>query len=171
MYIQVGHLSGGHQVGHLATWQVAKFKIISECSCNFNCDRSSKGSKVEDGIADGLSSYSKDEAVFGEGGSEEEGQPHVHVLDIVLHPGIIHSKSEKGLRNRLFSQTKLRKICGPFWVILGPFWVIFGPLWAIWSHFWPFLGQNAESSIFCGIVGVAILAFRMYAFRLPMYIK
>ena len=95
------------QVGHLATCQVAKFKIISEC-CNFNCDRSSKDSKVEDGIADGLSSYSKDEAVFGEGGSEEEGQPHVHVLDIVLHPGIIHSKSEK-VCGTAFS---VKKICG-----------------------------------------------------------
>ena len=55
----------------------------------------------------------------------------------------IHSKSEK-VRNRLFSQKKMRKFFGPFWVILGPFsafldhsgsylghfgpcWVIFGP--------------------------------------------
>ena len=104
------------QVGHLATCQVAKFKITSEC-CNFNCDRSSKGSKVEDGIADGLSSYSKDEAVFGEGGSEEEGQPHVHVLDIVLHPGIIHSKSEKFAEPPFQS----KKIAENFWVILGHF--------------------------------------------------
>ena len=104
------------QVGHLATCQVAKFEIISEC-CNFNCDRYSKDSKVEDGIADGLSSYSKDEAVFGEGGSEEEGQPHVHVLDIVLHPGIIHSKSEKVCGTAFSVKKKLRKKC----VILGPF--------------------------------------------------
>ena len=109
------------QVGHLATYQVAKFEIISEC-CNFNCDRSSKGSKVEDGIADGLSSYSKDEAVFGEGRSEEEGQPHVHVLDIVLHPGIIHSKSEK-VWGTTFS---VKKNCGKS----------AGNLWAISWHFW-----------------------------------
>ena len=65
---------------------------------------------MEDGIADGLSSYSKDEAVFGEGRSEEEGQPHVHVLDIVLHPGIIHSKSEK-VCGTTFS---VKQICGKF---------------------------------------------------------
>ena len=72
---------------------------------------------MEDGIADGLSSYSKDEAVFGEGGSEEEGQPHVHVLDIVLHPGIIHSKSEKFAEPPFQS----KKIAENFWVILGHF--------------------------------------------------
>ena len=83
----------------------------------------------------------------------------------------IHSKS---LRNRLFSQTKLRKKCGSFWAILGhswailglfgPFWVIFGPLWAILGHFWDKLWKICgKFKIFCGIVVVAIVAFRMYA--------
>ena len=139
------------QVGHLATYQVAKFKIISECSCNFNCDRSSKGSKVEDGIADGLSSYSKDEAVFGEGGSEEEGQPHVHVLDIVLHPGIIHSKSEKVCGTAFSVKKNCGQFLGHFGSFLGhfrPFWIILGHIWTTLGHVGSFLGQIAESSIF-----------------------
>ena len=43
-------------------------------------------------------------------------------------------------------------------------------IWAIWGNFGPFLGhfvayldKFAESSIFCGPVGVLGLAFRMYA--------
>ena len=59
-----------------------------------------------------------------------------------------------------------RAILGHF----GPFGVIFGPLWAILGHFWTFLGhfvaflnKFSEISFFCGIVGVKILAFRMYA--------
>ena len=94
---------------------------------------------MEDGIADGLSSYSKDEAVLGEGGSEEEGQPHVHVLDIVLHPGIIHSKSEKVCGTAFSVKKKLRKFFGPFWVILGPFWAFLGHIWATLGHLGSFL--------------------------------
>ena len=65
-------------------------------------------------------------------------------------------------------------IFGPFWIILGhsratlghlgsylghfgPFWVILGRFWAILWHFWTNL-----RTFFCGIVGVRILAFRMY---------
>ena len=48
---------------------------------------------------------------------------------------------------------------GPFGVIFGPFWVIFGHFWAIAWYFWKTL---RKVQFFCGIVGVQILAFRMY---------
>ena len=63
---------------------------------------------------------------------------------------------------------------GSFWVILGPFWAIWGHIWATLGHFGSFLaifgpfcgifGQICgKFNFFCGIVGVARLAFRMYA--------
>ena len=48
---------------------------------------------------------------------------------------------------------------GPFGVIFGPLWTILSHIWAILWHFWTNL-QKVQ--FFCGIVGVAILAFRMY---------
>ena len=94
------------------------------------------------------------------------------------------------MRNRLFCQKKLRKKCvnpgvifGPFGVILGHFGSFLGhigPFWAIWSHIWATLGHfGSFLAIFgpfccifgqicgkfkfvCGIVGVTILAFRIY---------
>ena len=57
-------------------------------------------------------------------------------------------------------------IFGPFCVIFGPFWVIFGPFWVLLGHFWAILWHfwtNLQKvQFFCGIVGVAILAFRIY---------
>ena len=57
-------------------------------------------------------------------------------------------------------------ILGHSWAILGlflQFWVIFKPLWDIVGHFWAKLRKICgKSKFFCGIVGVAILAFRLY---------
>ena len=78
---------------------------------------------------------------------------------------------------------KVRESRRHFWAILGnfgPFWVIFGPFWIILGHsrpqghfasflafFGPFCGIFGQIcgkfKFFCGIVGVRILAFRMYA--------
>ena len=51
------------------------------------------------------------------------------------------------------------KIAEKVWVILGHSWVIFGHFWAISWHFWTNLRKVKN---FCGPVGVAGLAFRMY---------
>ena len=47
--------------------------------------------------------------------------------------------------------------------ILGPFWVIFVPLWVIFGPFRGIFGKKLRKvQFFCGPVGVAGLAFRMY---------
>ena len=78
-------------------------------------------------------------------------------------PQGIHSKSEK-VSGTAFS---VKKIAKTFWVILGPFRVFLGHFGSYLGHIGPFLGQIAENlqkvQFFCGIVGVTILAFRMYA--------
>ena len=62
---------------------------------------------------------------------------------------------------------------GSFWVILGPFWAILGHIWVTLGHLGSFLaicgpfcgifGQICgKFKFFCRIVGVRILAFRMY---------
>ena len=62
---------------------------------------------------------------------------------------------------------KVRVIFGPFWVIFGHSWAILGHICATLGHFWAiswhFWKKLRKSSIFCGPVGVAGLAFRMYA--------
>ena len=89
----------------------------------------------------------------------------------------------KSLRNRLFSQKILRKKCrsflghfGSFLGHFGHFWAILGHICATLGHFGSFLGhfvafleKFAESSIFCGPVGVAGLAFRMYICFVPWH--
>ena len=78
-------------------------------------------------------------------------------------PQGIHSKSEK-VSGTAFS---VKKIAKTFWVILGPFRVFlghFGPFWIIFGPFCGIFGQICgKFNFFCGIVGVEILAFRMYA--------
>ena len=88
-------------------------------------------------------------------------------------PQPIHSKSEKvcGTAYSLKKNCeKVRAIFGPFWVLLGhfgPFWVTlghFGSFFAILGPFRGFFGQICgKFKFFCGPVGVAGLAFRMYA--------
>ena len=55
---------------------------------------------------------------------------------------------------------------GHFWAILGHSWAILGHLESYLGHFGPFCGIFGQIcrkfNFFCGIVGVAILAFRMY---------
>merc|ERR1719220_561728 len=76
----------------------------------------------------------------------------------------LKAKKFKSLRNRFFSQKKLRKKCvnpgvifGPFGVIVGhfgsflghfgSFWVILGPFWTIWGHIWATLGHIGSFSV------------------------
>ena len=67
---------------------------------------------------------------------------------------------------------------GSFWIILGPFWAFLGHIWATLGHLGSFLailgpfcgifGQICRKFKFvCGIVGVMILAFRMYVHSIP----
>ena len=72
---------------------------------------------------------------------------------------------------------KLRKKCLNPGVIFGPFGVIlghlgsylghFGPFWFIFGHFWAIWTNLRKVQIFCGILDAQILAFRMYATRVP----
>ena len=62
---------------------------------------------------------------------------------------------------------KVRVLFGPLWVILGHSWATLGHFGSFLAIFGPFRGIFGQIcgkfNLFCGSVGVAGLAFRMYA--------